>query len=115
MSTIWGFEIATRDIEAGEEITDDYGLFNLEWEMECSCGQKSCRGWIRSDQAHRLYRKWDRDIRSAMSHLPVAPQPLLPSMDDATRASVADYLNGKKRYRSVRHLLKPFHAIAEVA
>ena len=38
MSTAWGFEVALRDIEPGEEITDEYSLFNLEWEVEVAEG-----------------------------------------------------------------------------
>jgi len=115
LSTVWGFEIAIRDIEAGEEVTDDYGLFNLDWEMECSCGHKHCRQSIRADQANRLYRKWDREIRSAMSQFALGDQPLLPCMDEQTRVAIYDYLNGNRKYRSVRHLLKPIQSIGEVA
>lgn len=115
LSTVWGFEIAIRDIEAGEEITDDYGLFNLEWEMECSCGQKDCRKSIRADQAKHLYRKWDREIRSAMSQFEMVTQPLLPCMDEQTRVAAFEYLSSKRKYRSVRHLLKPIQSIGAVA
>jgi len=42
--------VALRDIAPGEEITFDYST-NVGWrgfEMNCSCGAKSCRGTIRS-------------------------------------------------------------------
>ena len=35
ISTGYGFEIATRDIAAGEEITDEYGIFNLPAPLDC--------------------------------------------------------------------------------
>jgi hypothetical protein len=38
ISTGCGFEIANRDIAAGEEITDEYGLFNLQAPMAVDCG-----------------------------------------------------------------------------
>jgi hypothetical protein len=43
ISTGCGFEIANRDIAAGEEITDEYGLFNLQAPMAVDCGCNNCR------------------------------------------------------------------------
>jgi uncharacterized protein len=60
MSTAWGFEVALRDIEPGEEITDEYSLFNLEWEMECACGHHNCRGTIRPTDAMMHFRSSQR-------------------------------------------------------
>jgi len=55
-STWWIDEItltARRDIEAGEEITYDYGTSEADEEelglCECLCGSKNCRGEIRGD------------------------------------------------------------------
>jgi len=55
-STWWDDEItltARRDIEAGEEITYDYGTSEADEEelglCECLCGSKNCRGEIRGD------------------------------------------------------------------
>lgn len=40
--------IALRDIEAGEELTIDYGQFSeKEWSMSCNCGAKNCKGMVR--------------------------------------------------------------------
>ena len=105
MSTAWGFEVALRDIEAGEEITDEYALFNLEWEMDCCCGHNPCRGKIRPDDAWMHYRIWDRSIRSALAAIPTVEQPLISCLDDLTRSSLDQYLAGSTRYRSVRTLL----------
>jgi uncharacterized protein len=38
--------VAMRDIGAGEELTTDYALFDLDGAMECHCGRPSCRGRI---------------------------------------------------------------------
>jgi len=105
MSTGWGFEIAIRDIEVGEEITDEYGLFNLEWEMDCCCGHAVCRGRIRPEDGLNHARRWDRELRKAVRHIPLVEQPLMRHVDEVTRHSLEQYLEGMKRYRSVRHLL----------
>lgn len=105
MSTAWGFEVALRDIQPGEEITDEYGLFNLEWEMDCCCGHERCRGTIRPGDAWNHYRLWDKSIRAAIAAIPKVEQPLLACLDALTRNSLEQHLSGKTRYRSVRHLL----------
>lgn len=41
--------VALRDINAGEELTFDYSISeHSDWEMDCNCGSKKCRGVIRS-------------------------------------------------------------------
>ena len=106
MSTGWGFEIALRDIEAGEEITDEYGLFNLEWEMECACGLDACRGMIRPGDGGDHYRRWDRALRPALRAIRENEQPLFACLDPVTRMSLDEYLSGMGRYLSVRTLLR---------
>ncbi len=56
--------VAMRDIEAGEELTTDYALFDdYEGSMDCSCGGASCRrridgrDWMRPELQER-YRGW---------------------------------------------------------
>ena len=56
--------VAMRDIEAGEELTTDYALFDDHDDaMTCRCGAASCRGsvtgkdWQRADLQER-YRGW---------------------------------------------------------
>ena len=43
--------VASRDIEAGEELTIDYGNFivNVDQDFECGCGHRSCRHRILRD------------------------------------------------------------------
>jgi uncharacterized protein len=39
--------VAMRDIDAGEELTTDYALFDdYAGSMECTCGKAACRGTI---------------------------------------------------------------------
>jgi hypothetical protein len=59
--------IAMRDIDAGEELTTDYALFDdFDGSMECRCGRLLCRGqidgqdWRRNDlqERYRGYFSW---------------------------------------------------------
>jgi hypothetical protein len=69
ISTGYGFEIAIRDIAAGEQITDEYGIFNLEKEMSLVCGVSGCRKTIRPDDFDRYYQQWDEKIKKSISLL----------------------------------------------
>ena len=49
---MWGDHIARRDIEAGEEITTDFALFQSfpSYLLEpCLCGSARCRGQVTGD------------------------------------------------------------------
>ena len=115
MSTAWGFELALRDIQEGEEITDEYSLFNLEWEMDCCCGALRCRGVIRPDDAWMHFRRWDRLLKSAIQAVSLVEQPLIGCLDLETRNSLERYLRGDAKYRSVRSLIRKRDEECQVA
>lgn len=101
ISTGYGFEIAIRDIAAGEQITDEYGIFNLEKDMPLSCGQEHCRKVIRPSDFDRYYREWDASIQRSLPRLFVVAQPLLPFVDTHIRAELDQLPEHPERYRSV--------------
>jgi len=72
----YDFEIAVGDIQEGEEITDDYGLLNLEADFLCACGSKQCRGTIRPRDFERYADRWDALIAEAVPYLDRVEQPL---------------------------------------
>lgn len=104
ISTGYGFEIALRDIEAGEEVTDDYGLFNLPAPMELGCGEADCRRWVRADDPDRMAGEWDAAVQQALSRFEHVEQPLWGLMREPTRQSLMRYLHTGEGYRSVRAL-----------
>ena len=104
MSTGYGFEIAIRHIEKGEEITDEYGLFNSPFPIEVNCGCSGCRKTVHNTDIDRFYKDWDQRIKEAFRSLNEVPQPLLPLMDSESVSELLDYLSGGSSYRSVRRL-----------
>jgi uncharacterized protein len=104
MSTGYGFEIALCDIEAGEEITDEYGLFNLREPMPVDCGCRRCRKVIRPGDITRLAAGWDSRVKAALAELPTVEQPLWYLVDRRTQRAVEGYLAGRQPYRSVTTL-----------
>jgi hypothetical protein len=104
MSTGWGFEIAIRDIAAGEEITDEYGLLNIPEERPLSCGCPTCRHVLRPDDLDRYGRVWDLKVRRALTRLRDVSQPLEDLLDPATRLDLHGHLDGARPYRPVAAL-----------
>lgn len=107
IATGYGFELAIRDIRAGDQITDDYGLFNVCEELQCGCGEASCRGRIAADDIHRLAPLWDEQLQALLPRVREVVQPLWAMVGDATRQQLDAYLDGRQPYRSVLTLAMP--------
>lgn len=114
ISTGYGFEIATRDIGAGEQITDEYGLFNLEWSIDCHCKSPSCRGVIQGRDIDEFYPRWDESVINALKHFKSVDQPLEPFLSDVRATALQRYLATGKGYRSVYELKYRTHRSAAV-
>lgn len=114
ISTGYGFEMAIRDIKKGEQITDEYGIFNLEKEMTLYCGQSGCRKVIRPDDPEVYYQEWDAKIKRAIPRLFAVEQPLMSFVDEQTQAALAELARQPSSYRSVYGLrLHPVTAPAK--
>lgn len=107
MSTGYGFEIAIRDIQSGEEITDEYGLFNLNEEISLNCQKPGCRIKVGGEDLENYYQEWDMKVKQALLLLPAVNQPLINLLDSKTRKQVFSFLQDAREYKSVR-LLKCF-------
>lgn len=90
LRTAGGFEIAVRDIQAGEQMSNDYADLGLhEGErLECRCGASNCRGLIEAGDVCRLRIAWQSELTLALAELRSVPQPLwsLLSAGSAERA-----------------------------
>lgn len=106
ISTGYGFEIAIRDIQKGEQITDEYGIFNLEKPMELVCGQPNCRKVIQPEDFDTYYRDWDAKIQQSIVKLFDVEQPLIPFIEPDTRKELDAFFLDPASYRSVYHLKK---------
>jgi hypothetical protein len=115
ISTGWDFDLAIRDIEAGEEITNDYALLNLDHSFACACGAPACRGTVSStpEDWEALTSGLDDEVRNACGDAARAHQPLWPWVQakaSARRAfrnprlacSVAEHRFDRQVTRSVR-------------
>lgn len=101
ISTGYGFEIATRDIEPGDQITDEYGIFNMPEPLECCCGSANCRGRIGQHDWAIYGRVWDRRARAALRCFGKVTQPLVQFLDPQVYQNLMQYLSTRRNYRSL--------------
>lgn len=104
ISTGYGFEIAIKDIYPGDEITDEYGIFNLESSFKCECGSPLCRKTVKPQDLDTIFNSWDEKIHPALEQFDKVAQPLTQFLSKETLAIVNDFLRDKKKYRSVNCL-----------
>lgn len=104
ISTGYGFEIAIRDIYPDEEITDEYGMFNLEAEMPLSCSQPNCRQKVGKCDLDAYFMEWDAKVKDALTLVKGVDQPLYPLIEPGVKEELEMYLAHLSDYRSVREL-----------
>lgn len=69
MGTAYEFEIAIRDINPGEQLTDDYGTLNIDEPFECISEEGTERKLVYPDDLLTYYEKWDQQVLSALQHV----------------------------------------------
>jgi hypothetical protein len=104
MSTAYGFEIAIRDIEAGEEITDEYGLMNPQEPMMIQCHKVGCRLFVQKEDVHTYADQWDPVLKEVLLLIPRVNQPLMELIDIQTYSELNYFLNDPNQYKSIRNL-----------
>lgn len=104
ISTGYGFEIAIRDIKAGEQITDEYGIFNLEYEILLECAHADCRGKVKPADFDENYQKWDEIIKKSLLKIESVAQPLMTFVEADMKEEIQEFLNDSTKYQSVYRL-----------
>ena len=104
MSTGYGFEIAIRDIHPGEELTDEYGLFNFNYEMDLVCDMPNCRKKVSGKDIDLYHQHWDQLVKSALLLYPYVEQPLAKLVDKDTREEIQLFFEDESKYVSVQVL-----------
>src|SRR5262249_31113563 len=84
------FEVAVRDISAGEELRSDYASLNLDRPepFRCSCGAPECRATIQPDDAAALADEWAPSFHPALTIAETVPQPLAPFFPNTSHGAL---------------------------
>lgn len=94
-------DIALRDIQAGEQLTCEYALHNLQETVDCQCGAPKCRGQIRATDLPEVARALDVRIASALPDMTLRTQVLVPYMRDLESRRLVAVQNGQVPVPSV--------------
>ncbi len=103
--TPYEVEIAVCDIHPGEELTNDYGLFNLREPFTPDAGHEGRRQVLPDDLA-RHSREWDARITAALKEFPSLPQALAPLVPKGVAESLQEVALG---FAALRSTLELFH------
>lgn len=103
LSTAYDFEIAVRDIAAGEELTDDYGYLNVT-EAFLPRDEHSLRKAVYPDDLLHYHEDWDQQLEEAFRELDQVQQPLKKLLSRALQKKIDLILTGKEKMDSILNL-----------
>lgn len=99
--TSLGFEIAVRDIQQGEELTNDYGTLNIEEPFQCAYGPEDERIWVTPDDLITYHKKWDSEILQAIGKFKDRNQPLVSYLSPSVEIRLNRILKGEESMPSI--------------
>ena len=97
--------IAIRDIAAGEELKEDYGLWRVVQPMGLICDNPLCRKYVSAEDNPQIADRCDTLIKQAILQWRTVPQALLPLITPQTINELDTYVQTGTGYVSVRTLL----------
>ncbi|WP_194852576.1 SET domain-containing protein [Nonlabens antarcticus] len=100
LTTAYDFEIAIRDIQPGEQLTDDYGYLNISEPFD-AMDEGNDRKTVYPDDLVRYYELWDQKIEKVFNKITNLEQPLKPLMKDALWNKVNSIIKGSERIDSI--------------
>ncbi len=100
LTTAYKFEIAIRDIRAGEELTDDYGYLNVMQPFE-ALDEGVGRTSVYPDDLVRYHKVWDEQLKSNWASIVRVDQSLRDLVDPATWELVEQIAKGRAKMDSI--------------
>jgi uncharacterized protein len=99
-STAYDFEIAVRDIQPGEELTDDYGYLNVTDAFKAK-DEGTSRTTVYPDDLLNYHQDWDRILQETIPFVPRVEQPLMSLVSNKIQQEIRMVLNGEKQMESI--------------
>tara|TARA_R100000935_G_C2826527_1_gene162619 strand:- start:972 stop:1565 length:594 start_codon:yes stop_codon:yes gene_type:complete len=103
LSTAYDFEIAIRDIQPGEELTDDYGYLNVTEAFKAK-DEGTSRTTVYPDDLLNFHKEWDAKLENTFNKLNQIPQPLESLLPQKTQTTVKQILKREKKLDSILKL-----------
>ena len=103
LSSAYNFEMAIRDIQEGEELTDDYGYLNVEEPFEPE-NEESDRNVVNPDDILHFYKGWDKSLKPLFPIIRELDQPLISILSQEIQEEVKEVADGRKKMLSTINL-----------
>lgn len=100
LTTAYDLEIAIRDIQPGEQLTDDYGYLNINKPFRAA-SEGTKRKVVYPDDLKRYYKVWDKKLMAVLKYLPKVEQPLMSLVPKSTQAELEEISKQPERMTSV--------------
>lgn len=100
LTTAYDFEIAIRDIQAGEQLTDDYGYLNIPYPFR-GVDEGTRRKTVYPDDLIKYYRVWDNKIKKVFPRLTKLEQPLGTLITSDLWQKIEHIIAGKEEMASI--------------
>lgn len=100
LSTAYDFEIAVRDIQPGEELTDDYGYLNVTEAFRAK-DEGTERSTVYPDDLVHYHKEWDTQLKETFGFIEKAKQPLMPLLSPLNQEKVKKVLAGEENLESI--------------
>jgi hypothetical protein len=100
LSTAYDFELAIRDIQPGEELTDDYGYLNVMSPFR-PVDEGTERKVVYPDALPNFYKSWDKKIKKVFPDIIEQEQPLKPIISDELWETIHSIIEGREEMESI--------------
>lgn len=100
LTTAYDFEIAIRDIEPGEQLTDDYGYLNIPSAFR-GIDEGTRRKIVYPDDLVKYYKIWDRKIQKVFSRITKVDQPLKELLEPGLLEKINRIIKGEEMMESI--------------
>jgi hypothetical protein len=100
LSTAYDFEIAIRDIQIGEQLTDDYGYLNIAQPFR-GINEGTRRKVVYPDDLLRYYKIWDKKLLKVFPKVVETDQALRTLINDDLWDEILKISRGQKEMESI--------------
>ncbi|MCH2449913.1 MAG: hypothetical protein MK198_07165 [Gracilimonas sp.] len=100
MSTAHDFELAIRNIQPGEELTNDYGYLNVISPFR-PVDEGTKRKAVFPDDLLNFYKSWDEKVQNVFSDIIWQQQPLKPLISDELWDKIHSIIEGREEMESI--------------
>lgn len=100
LTTAYDFEIAIRDIQPGEQLTDDYGYLNISEPFQ-GIDEGTDRKVVYPDDLLNFHDDWDKQLNAVFGHIVTLNQPLKKWISSSVWKKIQDITDGKAKMDSI--------------